>query len=114
MSGKAANFESDIRHGRIVPGMTFSQRVWALTVRIPRGRVATYGDLAKKLRSGGRAVGHALHRNPYAPEVPCHRVVGTDGRLIGYAGGLAAKRRLLEQEGVKVTGDRVDLAASRS
>jgi methylated-DNA-[protein]-cysteine S-methyltransferase len=60
-----------------------------------------------------RAVGNALHRNPYAPVVPCHRVVGSDGNLTGYAGGLAAKRRMLESEGVRVVGDRVDLVAYR-
>ena len=114
MPGKGTSFESEIRQGRILPGMSFSQRVWALTARIPRGRVATYGDLAKQLASGGRAVGHALHRNPYAPQVPCHRVVGSNGRLVGFAGGLSAKRRLLEAEGVKVNGDRVDLAGYRA
>jgi methylated-DNA-[protein]-cysteine S-methyltransferase len=113
MSAKTPSFESEIRRGRIHPGMTFSQRVWALTARIPRGRVATYGDLAKQLRSGSRAVGSALHRNPYAPEVPCHRVVGSDGRLVGFAGGLPAKKRLLQNEGVKLNGDRVDLAGHR-
>lgn len=107
-------YASEIRQGRILPGMTFSQRVWAITARIPRGRVTTYGDIAKKLRSGSRAVGHALHRNPYAPQVPCHRVVGSDGRLVGFAGGLAAKRRLLKAEGVKIVGTKVDLAGHRA
>jgi methylated-DNA-[protein]-cysteine S-methyltransferase len=93
---------------------TFSQRVWDVTRRIPAGRVATYGDLAAELNSRGcRAVGNALRLNPHAPTVPCHRVVGSDGRLTGYAGGLPAKRRLLQKEGVRVVGDRVDLAAYR-
>jgi methylated-DNA-[protein]-cysteine S-methyltransferase len=109
----SGNYESEIREGRILAGMTFSQRVWALTARIPRGRVVTYGDLAKKLKSGSRAVGYALHRNPYAPQVPCHRVVGSDGRLVGFAGGLPAKRKLLESEGVKILGEKVDLAGHR-
>jgi O-6-methylguanine DNA methyltransferase len=113
MSHKSNDFEAAIRRGRILQGMTFSQRVWALTARIPRGKVVTYGDLAKQLGSGARAVGYALHRNPYAPQVPCHRVVGSDGRLVGFAGGLPAKRRLLKGEGVPLNEDRVNLAACR-
>jgi methylated-DNA-[protein]-cysteine S-methyltransferase len=94
--------------------MTFSEKVWNLTRRIPAGRVATYGDLARHLgTSGCRAVGNALHRNPYAPIVPCHRVVGGDGKLIGYAHGLDAKRKLLESEGVAVVDGRVDLKKFR-
>ena len=114
MSAKKANFEAEIVHGRILPGMTFSQRVWALTARIPRGQVVTYGDLAKELKSVSRAVGSALHRNPYAPKVPCHRVVGSDGRLVGFAGGLPAKRRLLQEEGIRMKGDKVDLTGHRA
>ncbi len=90
--------------------MTFSERVWALTARIPRGRVTTYGAIARALGKprAARAVGQALHRNPYAPDVPCHRVVGADGRLTGFAGGLAKKSHLLAAEGVAVTDGRVD------
>lgn len=97
-----------IYQGRITPGMTFSQRVWALTARIPAGRVATYGQLAKALNTRApRAVGQALGRNPYAPAVPCHRVVGSDGRLTGFAGGLPKKQQMLQAEGVVVEGGRV-------
>jgi methylated-DNA-[protein]-cysteine S-methyltransferase len=106
--------QSAMVRGEILKGMSFSERVWAVTARIPKGRVATYGDLAKQLRSGPRAVGHALHRNPFAPKVPCHRVVGSDGRLVGFAGGLDAKERLLKEEGVSIVGDRVDLVRHRA
>lgn len=93
---------------------SFSERVWALTARIPAGRVATYGDLAASLNTrASRAVGNALRRNPHAPRVPCHRVVGAGGDLTGYAGGLAAKRRLLESEGVRVVDGKVDLKLYR-
>ena len=95
-----------------MPGktMTFSERVWDLTRRIPTGKVATYSDLARKLNTSGcRAVGAALGRNPYAPVVPCHRVIGSNGDLTGFAGGLPAKKRLLESEGVVVVNGRVDL-----
>jgi methylated-DNA-[protein]-cysteine S-methyltransferase len=103
--------EQAIRAGLITPGMSFDQKVWAITSRIPRGSVVTYGQIARALRSRAyRAVGSALNRNPYAPGVPCHRVVGSDGKLTGYAGGLAKKRRMLIDEGVTVVGDRVDLS----
>jgi len=103
-------FEKEIHSGRLDSGMTFNQKVWALTTRIPRGKVATYGDLARALgTSAYRAVGNAMNKNPYAPKVPCHRVVGSDGSLTGYAGGLEKKRRMLTREGVMVRNDRVDL-----
>jgi methylated-DNA-[protein]-cysteine S-methyltransferase len=107
------NHNRQITAGLIVQGMSFSERVWAMTVRIPRGKVATYGQIARLL--GGqafRAVGNALNRNPHAPAVPCHRVVGSDGGLTGYAGGLAKKRRLLVEEGVFFRNGKVDLARS--
>jgi methylated-DNA-[protein]-cysteine S-methyltransferase len=97
--------------GKIVPGMSFNQKVWAVCARIPRGHVATYADLARALKSNGyRAVGNAMNKNPYAPRVPCHRVVGSDGKLTGFAGGLAKKRAMLEDEGVPVRKDRADLS----
>ncbi len=103
-----------IRAGRLMTGMSFAERVWTLTARVPRGRVVTYADIAQKLGTRAyRAVGQCLGRNPYAPTVPCHRVVGSDGRLTGFAGGLDAKRRLLTAEGLTLTGDRVDLARHR-
>jgi methylated-DNA-[protein]-cysteine S-methyltransferase len=103
-------FEADIRAGRLRPGMSFDQKVWALTARVPQGQVTTYGAIAQRLSSKAcRAVGGALHRNPYAPAVPCHRVVGSDGRLTGFAGGLARKRDLLTREGVTLCAGKVDL-----
>jgi methylated-DNA-[protein]-cysteine S-methyltransferase len=95
------NLETEIRAGRIVEGMNFNQKVWALTSRIPKGRVTTYGELARAL--GGkayRAIGNAMNKNPYAPGVPCHRVVGSDRSLTGYAHGLDKKRKMLIDEGV--------------
>jgi len=98
------NFEPDIKAGRLRDGMTFNQRVWALTARIPAGKVTTYATIARTLGTprGYRAVGNALNRNPYAPAVPCHRVVGTSGALTGFAGGLPMKERLLTAEGVRI------------
>ena len=101
--------ESDIKSGRIVPGMSFNQKVWALTARIPCGEVRTYADIAHALNCKGyRAVGNALNKNPYAPAVPCHRVVGKSGDLTGFAAGVAKKRRLLEGEGIRFRGEKVD------
>jgi O-6-methylguanine DNA methyltransferase len=109
--------EQMIKAGRTSPDMTFHERVWAACARVPRGKVATYADLARLVGGpafrGYRAVGGAMHRNPYAPGVPCHRVVGSDGRLTGFAGGLAKKRALLRAEGVPLVGDRVDLERCR-
>ena len=80
---------------------------------IPRP-VVTYADVARSLKSTGyRAVGQALHRNPNRPGVPCHRVVGSDGKLTGFAHGLPKKRKMLEEEGVSFSGSRVDLAQCR-
>jgi methylated-DNA-[protein]-cysteine S-methyltransferase len=102
--------EAAILAGRVEPWMTFDQKVWAVTARIPAGRVVTYADVAHALGTKAyRAVGSALHRNPYAPRVPCHRVVGKDGSLTGFAGGLDKKRRLLEAEGVPCANGRVCL-----
>ncbi len=81
----------------------FYRAVWKATARIPKGEVRTYGWIAKHIRRPGaaRAVGQALAKNPFAPTVPCHRVIGSGGRLTGFSapGGIKAKRRLLEAEG---------------
>ncbi|CAM05198.1 methylated-DNA-[protein]-cysteine S-methyltransferase [Saccharopolyspora erythraea NRRL 2338] len=81
-------------------GDEFHQRVWELLTRIPYGETRTYGDLARELGGVGysQAVGAANGRNPLSVIVPCHRVVGADGKLTGYAGGLERKRFLLALE----------------
>ena len=81
-------------------GEDFQHRVWALLRTIPYGETRTYGDLAIALgdRNLAQAVGAANGRNPLAVVVPCHRVIGADGALVGYAGGLARKRHLLALE----------------
>lgn len=88
----------------------FAERVYTMTKRIPLGKVSTYGEIARALPTKGyRAVGQALHCNPHAPHVPCHRVIASDGSLGGFASGLPAKISLLRQEGVVIEKDRVDL-----
>lgn len=102
-----------IEAGRIEPDFTFQEKVWALTARIPLGYVTTYGEIARALGTKAyRAVGQALNRNPYAPAVPCHRVVGSDGRLTGFATGLSKKHALLKREGIALHHDRVLLEKS--
>jgi len=81
-------------------GTKFQNRVWNYLRRIPYGRTTTYGDIARKLRTSPRAVGGALGRNNLMMTVPCHRVVGSDGKLTGFTsvGGLNTKRNLLNIE----------------
>ena len=83
------------------PGTAFQQQVWQALQRIPYGQTTTYQDLAERLGKprAARAVGTANGRNPIAIIVPCHRVIGRDGRLRGYAGGLPIKQQLLQHEG---------------
>ena len=106
-----ADSEKMIRQGKMAADMPFEQKVWAVTARIPKGKVATYAWVAGQLNCKAyRAVGRALGRNPYAPGVPCHRVVGSTGALTGFAGGLPAKRKLLLSEGIELVGEKVPLA----
>jgi methylated-DNA-[protein]-cysteine S-methyltransferase len=86
-------------------GDAFQLRVWNLLRRIPYGQTRSYGQLAAELgdASLARAVGAANGRNPLSVIVPCHRVVGADGRLVGYAGGLERKQFLLDLE-ARATG----------
>ena len=87
---------------------SFSEQVYALTSLIPQGKVTTYKLLAQALHCKAyRAVGQALSKNPYAPLVPCHRIVLSDGRLGGFAFGKGKKQFLLEQEGVFVKDERI-------
>ncbi len=82
-------------------GTDFQQQVWQALLRIPLGQLSTYGQVAQQLGrpAAARAVGAAVGRNPLGIIVPCHRVVGQDGTLTGYAGGLHRKEALLKLEG---------------
>ena len=95
LAGKRRDFSL-----RLLPrGTPFQRRVWAELRRIPFGETRSYGDIARKLGSSPRAVGRAVGSNPYCPIVPCHRVIGSDGSMTGFAFGLGIKRRLLCLEG---------------
>ena len=89
--------------GRIPPlapaGTAFQQKVWQALLAIPFGQTASYGQIARRVGCrSARAVGQAVHNNPISLMIPCHRVIGADGSLTGYAGGLDVKRRLLVME----------------
>ena len=92
-------------------GSEFQRAVWALLLQIPYGRTTTYGALAKALAAArglpgmsAQAVGGAVGHNPISVIIPCHRVVGTNGSLTGYAVGIEKKVRLLELEGADMQG----------
>lgn len=86
-------------------GTPFQQRVWQALQQIPYGTTCTYQALAQYLGNpaAARAIGAANGRNPIAIIIPCHRLIGSDGRLRGYAGGLTLKQRLLEHESVSLS-----------
>ncbi len=81
-------------------GTAFQQRVWKVLQDIPYGQTRSYGQVAQAVgnKKAGRAVGMANNRNPIAIIIPCHRVIGSDGKLVGYGGGLDKKAYLLELE----------------
>jgi methylated-DNA-[protein]-cysteine S-methyltransferase len=96
-AGKRREFDLPLR----LQGTPFQQRVWRELTEIPFGETWSYGELAKRISkpSASRAVGLANGRNPISIMVPCHRVIGADGSLTGYGGGLPRKRWLLAHEG---------------
>ncbi len=83
-------------------GSPFRQTVWDILLTIPRGQTITYGEIARRLGvRSAQAVGGAVGHNPISILIPCHRVVGSDGSLTGYAGGFDRKTRLLQLEGAR-------------
>jgi methylated-DNA-[protein]-cysteine S-methyltransferase len=104
--GKRRDFEFEL----LPEGPEFDRKVWKALLDIPFGTTTSYGAVAKRIGhpTAARAVGAANGANPIALIVPCHRVIGADGSLTGYGGGLPLKRKLLEHE-AKVAGVRFDL-----
>ena len=95
LDGTRSAFDLPLR----AAGGEFDQRVWELITQVPYGQTTTYGDLARRLGGADpRDVGAAVGRNPLCILIPCHRVLGSTGKLTGYAGGLSRKRALLEIE----------------
>ncbi len=97
----------------------FQRTVYDTLRKVPKGKVTTYQDLALAVGvRSPRAIGQAMRRNPFAPEVPCHRVVRSDGTIGGFAGcahgsEIGRKERLLAKEGVRVTDGRIEEFARR-
>lgn len=87
----------------------FENLVYEATKKIPKGRVSTYSSIASYIGrpKAARAVGNALNKNPYAPQVPCHRVLKSDGSLGGFSFGSKAKIAILKKEGVVIVSNRV-------
>ena len=105
-NGERRDFEFDLQ----ADGPEFDRKVWKALLDIPFGTTTSYGVVAKRIGhpNAARAVGAANGANPIALIVPCHRVIGADGSLTGYGGGLPLKRKLLEHE-ARVVGTRIDL-----
>ena len=105
-AGKRRDFEFELA----AEGPEFDRKVWKALLGIPFGTTTSYGAIARKIGhpNAARAVGAANGANPIALIVPCHRVIGADGSLTGYGGGLPLKRKLLEHE-ARVAGVRFDL-----
>lgn len=101
-SGKRLNFDLPIAP----TGTSFQQKSWKALMKIPFGKVWSYGEQAKylKMPKASRAVGGANGKNPIPIIIPCHRVIGSTGKLTGYSGGMDLKIKLLEHEGHKVIG----------
>ena len=105
-SGKAPDFTPPLDMGGISP---FRKRVWEIMLEIPFGQTSTYGKIAKQIaeetgkKVSAQAVGGAVGHNSISLVIPCHRVVGTNGGLTGYAGGIDKKIKLLRLEGVDVS-----------
>ena len=95
----------------------FNEKIYSLLKKVPKGKVTTYKALAEALDTKAyRAVGQAMRHNPYAPEVPCHRVVASDGTIGGFSGSwnpeskeVKRKIKILKNEGVKVKDNKIDL-----
>jgi methylated-DNA-[protein]-cysteine S-methyltransferase len=89
---------------------SFNEKCYLVLRKVPKGKVTTYKAIALKLGCKAyRAVGRAMNKNPYAPRVPCHRVIASNGHLHGFAHGLNKKAKMLRNEGVVVKNNKVDL-----
>jgi methylated-DNA-[protein]-cysteine S-methyltransferase len=91
--------------------MKFNEGCYKILRKVPRGKVTTYGEIGRALNTKAyRAVGTAMRLNPYAPKVPCHRVVCSDGKVGGFAFGTAKKIKMLKEEGIEIVNEKVDLS----
>lgn len=90
--------------------MSFREEGYRILKKVPSGKVTTYKEIARALNSRAyRVVGSAMNKNPFSPEVPCHRVVNSDGKVGGFAKGKNAKIKMLEKEGVEIINGKINL-----
>lgn len=88
--------------------VSFADKIYEKLKKVPKGRVTTYSDLAHSIGSRAyRAVGTVMNKNPFAPIVPCHRVVNSDGKLGGFASGPEKKIKILKEEGIEVKNGKI-------
>jgi methylated-DNA-[protein]-cysteine S-methyltransferase len=92
--------------------MNFNEKCYRILKKVPKGKVTTYKEISKAIGSpkAARAVGNAMNKNPYAPGVPCHRVVCSDGKVGGFASGSVKKIEMLKKEGIEIADGKVDLS----
>ena len=90
---------------------SFNEKVWNACKLIPKGKVSTYAEIAKTIgkNKASRAVGNALNKNPFAPIVPCHRVVQSNGSIGGFADGTSKKISMLKKEGIEIKNNKINL-----
>jgi methylated-DNA-[protein]-cysteine S-methyltransferase len=90
--------------------MNIEQKVYKKLLDVPKGKITTYGDLAKAvgLKNGQRLIGKIMNKNPYPVLVPCHRVVMSTGKIGGYAYGEIVKMKMLSEEGIEITNGKIE------
>ena len=90
--------------------MNIEQKVYKKLLDVPKGKITTYGDLAKAvgLKNGQRLIGKIMNKNPYPVLVPCHRVVMSTGKIGGYAYGKIVKMKILSDEGIEITNGKIE------
>ena len=89
--------------------MKLEEKVYKKLLEIPKGKVTTYGELAKAigLKNGQRVIGKIMNKNPYPVIIPCHRVIKSDGKIGGYAWGEKVKEKMLSNEGIKIKNGKI-------
>ncbi len=89
--------------------MNFNEKVWKKIKLIPKGKISTYKEIAKAIgnKNSARAIGNACNKNPFAPKVPCHRVIKSNGSLGGFAFGTKQKISLLKNEGIEIKKEKI-------
>lgn len=89
--------------------MKLEEKVYKKLLEVPKGKVTTYGELAKAigLKNGQRVIGRVMNKNPYPVIIPCHRVIKSDGKIGGYAWGEKVKAKMLSDEGIKIKNGKI-------